>query len=360
MSRLLRLLVTGIVTSLALVSITLPARAAADPEAATSAAAWIASQADTISDVGGAADALFALAAAQDDSTTGVAGQLLAQVTSGGAAYVADSPEGAAKLTILAAAYGENPRSFIPDTDLVAMVTAGIADDGSFGAYPGPFATGLAAVALNRAGETIPENLLRHLATYTDGGGGYSFEAGGAADADSTGMALLALIAAGDTEAAAKAQAWAAANQNTEGSWDGYNPVNSTAILGSALQSATSDQPKAVEYLVSQQQESGSFLQDDAANLMATTQAVLLLGGVSYLEVSWQLSEPTSTPPVPTTTEASPAPTAPDDPASDFPVLPTVATLVALLSIVAFMGWHRRREVPGSTPDSTPTEQSRQ
>ena len=309
MSRLLKLLVTGLVMMLTLTAtIAVPALATTDPTRA--AANWIAGQSASVEKPGEAADAALALAAAQDPAHQPQADALLAQIRAGGATVVAESPEAAAKFAIVAVAWGQDPRTLVPDVDLIATVRDGIADDGSFGAWPGPFASGLAAVALQRAGEPVPDALITHLLTYANADGGFGFGPGEASDADNTGMALLGLLTA-DTDvaraAADKAREWATTNQAADGSWAGYNAVNSTAVMGGALASGGQDQAGAIAFLTGAQADSGAFTSNGADDMLATTQATLLLAGVSYLDVTAAAAQATGSP----TASVVPATTAP-------------------------------------------------
>ena len=291
MSRLMKLLVTGLVTMLALATAALPAHASP----AGDAAGWIASRTAGVTTVGEAADAALALAAAKDPALQEQVDQLLALIARDGAGALDGSPEMAAKLAIVAVAFGKDPADLVPGQDLVSIVEGGIAADGSFGAWPGPFATGLAATALERTGRPVPEALITQLLTLVNDDGGFGFGAGEPSDADSTGMALLALLAADSPEAAAaaeKATTWAQENQAEDGSWAGFNPVNSTAIMGGALLAAGVDQTKATAWLEGQQAASGAFTNNGADDFLATTQAALLLGSASYLDVTAVTASP--------------------------------------------------------------------
>lgn len=311
MSRTLKLLVTGLVTLLALTTAALPAHATTD--AARSGARWVAAQTPADAKAGGAADALIALAAGQDPTTAEEAPRLLEIVRTQGASYVADGAEGAAKLVIALDAVGEDPRTFLPDLDLVAEVKAGVQADGSFGAWPGPFASGLGATALARVGEPVPAELITNLTTYRNGDGGFGFAPGGPSDADSTALAILALLAANETDQLAEAIDWAGSTQSGDGSWAGYSPVNSTAILGASLATAGEPVDKALSYLSTQQQASGDFLTSEGkSDPLATTQAVLLLAGVSYLDVTWDVAGSSSAAPVATTPGGALQQTGPD------------------------------------------------
>lgn len=192
-------------------------------------------------ELGSAADSLLALVATDDSKyatdITGIVGFLKA----GAADYVkadASGDSGAAKLALVAAATGESATDF-GGVDLLAQVNGGIGADRAFGAWPGPFASGVAMVALARNGQPVPESMVSYLLTYQqprsgDEGGGfgcstYPFAKDGdcpAADPDSTAMAVLGLQVAGTEQAidaATDALAWLAATQQEDGSWQNYS-----------------------------------------------------------------------------------------------------------------------------------------
>ena len=219
---------------------------------------------------------------------------MLGYLKTNAASYAADGPEAAAKLAIVAAATGSDATAF-GGVDLIAKVNAGIAPDGAFGSWVGPFAQGLGMVALARNGEPIPASMVTWLtdSLYRNSDGGYGFSTGADSDGDSTGMALLALLAVPSptcevSTAIVAAEAWSASNQASAGYWAGYSPVNTTGILGSALQAAGLDQPEAVTWLAGQQVSDGGLpaeLNGTTSDLMATVQGIFLLAGTSYLDV---------------------------------------------------------------------------
>ena len=333
MSRLYRLLVTGLVAALALVPTAIPAHAA-DTAAAQRAAAWLTqdAQMETALEYGStAADFLLSFAAAQDPSTTDEVAELLEALLTTGPDYVAGAPDAAAKLAVALDAVGEDPRTFLPGIDLVQMVEDGIQADGSFGSWPGPFASGFAMVALARAGVDVPASMVAYLLQYQHADGGFAATLDEedwlgqpvVPDADSTGMALMALLETSvDDAALAAALDWAADNQAADGSWAGFNPVNSTAILGAALATFGENTDDAVTFLVSQQQASGAFLNIDynsgdfVEDILATTQAILLLGGVSYLDVAWDIPAATPSPSAPASPSAPVSPSVPVSPSA--------------------------------------------
>lgn len=318
MSRLMKLLVTGLVTLLALATAALPAHAT-DTDASRSAARWIVAnlEANEVLDYApSSADVLFALAAAQDPTTAEAVPALLEAIRVHGAEYIQGMPEGAAKLALALQAVGEDPRTFIDGVDLIAEVEAGIKDDGSFGSYPSVFAAGLGSAALARAGEPVPAELTAFALSFQEDDGGFGWGFPDSADADATSLGIIALLAAEETDGLAEAIAWAKANQNEDGSFNSWNLVNATAILGASLTTAGEDTTAETTWLVGQQQVSGAFLNGAKEDMMATVQAALFLGGVSYLDVAWDLAattptpEPTATPEPTTTPEPTPEPTA--------------------------------------------------
>ena len=320
MSRLLKLLMTGLVMMLMLATAAAPAHATTD--AAQSAARWIAANLvaeETLDYAPSSADALLALAAAQDPTTTDEVEQLLDALRTYGAEYAQEGAEKAAKVALALSAVGEDPRTFLDGVDLIELVKAGIAEDGTFGSYASVFAAGLGASALKRAGEPVPAKLIDFALSFQEADGGFGWGPGVPADADATSMGILAALAGDRQDALDKAFAWAEANQNADGSFQSWNLVNATAIMGASLTSAGQDTSKATAWLASQQQDSGAFLDGTRPNMMATAQAALLLGGVSYIDAFWDFDatpEPTPTPtptvePTPTPTpEPTTAPTA--------------------------------------------------
>ena len=313
MRRMTHLTAVVLAVLVALVSWAPAAYAVGNAEAVKKAATFVAGQVSAATDAGIAADSLIALAASGDASFTPQASQLIGVMRSGAAAYVAKGPEAAAKLVIAASAVGLDPRNF-NGINLVDAVKAGIKPDGSFGATPGPYASGLGMVALARAGENVPPAMLAYLVKLANTDGGFGYAAGQPSDADNTGSALLGLATQTDSisarDASTRAVAWATAQQQADGSWRGYNPVNSTAVLGSALQTVGQAQPRAVQFLVAQQLSDGSLPDQGKPNLLATQQAALLLGDTSYLKVSAPALGGGGTPTTSPTGTVTPTPTA--------------------------------------------------
>ncbi|MEA4943272.1 MAG: prenyltransferase/squalene oxidase repeat-containing protein [Propionicimonas sp.] len=294
------LLATTAATATLLISAPL-AVAAPDTTGAQAAAGYLTSQlvdgshlTSEFGDQSITADAVLALVAAGRAEDKPAIEAMTGYLEQTAATYTATGPEAAAKLTLVTLATGADPAAF-GGQDLPAQIKDGVAADGSFGAFPGPYASGLAMVALTRAGQEIPQPMVDWLLSGAAEGGGWGYDPSQPADADSTGMALLGLAAVpspGDQVTAAidAGTAWAVANRSADGSWPGFAPVNSTATLGSALVALGTDQPESVAYLLSQQQPDGGLATgaDGAtgADLLATAQGTLLLAGASYLDLA--------------------------------------------------------------------------
>ena len=271
------------------------AQAAPASEALTKAATYLTTtigSADHLtSDFGNesiTADAVLGLAAAHDPANDAVVKRLLDYLETQAKAYTAKSPEGAAKLALVALATGGDATSF-GGVDLLSKVTGGIGKDGAFGAFPGAFAQSLGIIALSRAGQQVPEAMITWLLAQQGKDGGFGYAKGKPSDADNTGMAAIALAALpGDAATAAlqKAVAWATKNQAADGSWAGYVPVNSTAVMGMGLIAAKSDPTKALDWLAGQQLADGALPNAGKPDVLATAQGMLLLAGQTYLSVS--------------------------------------------------------------------------
>ena len=305
-----------------------PARAD-DPKAATAAVTWLAEPAQMTAATeyaSSSADALIAFAAVKDPATADEVAALVESLRASGAEYAGGDVAAAAKLAVALESVGEDPRTFLPGMDLIAAVRDGVQANGAVGAFPGPFSSGMAAVALARADEPVPAPVMTYLLQHQREDGGFvstldELDFTGnppVPDADNTSMGLLALLAdkTASSDAKASAIAWAAQNQAADGAWEGWNRANSTAVMGAALATAGENVDKAVAFLVTEQQPSGAFLStnpttgDKFEDALTTTQAVLLLAGVSYLDVAWekpgQTAAPSASPSA--TTAPTPAP----------------------------------------------------
>jgi hypothetical protein len=271
-----------------------PARA--DSTEATRAADWIVANApqatwDTETEgPGSVVNQVLALAstgdlAYKDEIATRV--QFLKDKAS---AYSAD-PVGAAKLGLVAASVAENPRDF-GGVDLIATTLDGVKADGSIGEYPGPFASGIAILAISRAGADVPSTMADYLLTYQLPDGGFYGWAPAegeepAFDPDSTALAAMALDAVGKDSS--KAVAAMEAAQQPDGSFVAFAPVNTAGMVGPLLSDQAKDKARA--YVVSQQLADGGLPTGAAdapdANLLATAQGIFALTGQTYATITY-------------------------------------------------------------------------
>ena len=313
-------------------------------------------------DVGSAADSMLALLSTADDRYDDEVAGALAYLQKNAKAYVgakSAGTSGAAKLALAAAAAHVDARSF-GGVDLIAEITGGIGTDGAFGAYPGPFSSGVAMVALARNGVEVPGTMVDYLLTYqeprsgTDGGGfaciTYPFDPSGDcphADPDSTAIAVLGLQAAGSSQAETAASAaldWLKGMQMVDGSWRNFAPVNSTGVVG-PLFPADSDQAiRAKAYVASKQLASGALTTGTTtkADLLATQQGIFALTGVTYASVGGTGGSSASPTPSATPTATTPSPQAspstPPAPAPEPNNLPVVLGVGAVVLLAAAGG----------------------
>ncbi len=312
-------------------------------------------------DVGSAADSVLALAATGDAKYADDIAAITTFLQSSAPAYVkpdSAGASGAAKLAIVAAAVKAEPTSF-GGVDLLATVTDGVGADGAFGAFPGPFSSGLAMVALARNGRAVPDSMVDYLLRYAEprsgsAGGGfgcatYPFKADGdcpAADPDSTAMAVLGLRASGSakaTQAVTDALAWLQGTQQADGSWQNYSPVNSTGLVGPLFPAGSEQATKATAYVVSQQLASGALTTgtDTKADLIATQQGIFALTGTTYATSGGAQPSASATPSAVASTSPTAAPV-PATPSAPNPVIGwTTAGLLVLM--LAFFVLARRR-----------------
>lgn len=349
--RVLVLLMASLLSCFAVAS---PARASGTE--ATKAADFIVSTFKSTGDtrfgeVGSAADSLLALASTGDARYDAQIADILAVLQGEAAAFVkpdASGVSGAAKLALAAVAAHADPRSF-GGVDLVTIIEGGIGADGSFGAFPGPFSSGLAMVALSRSGASVPDSMVDYLLTYaeprtgTTGGGfgcaTYPFKKGSAcsaADPDSTAMAVLGLQASGSTKAKAAATdalAWLASTQQADGSWLNFSPVNSTGVVGPLFAAGSEQATRATAYVISKQLASGALSTglDNKANLLATQQGIFALTGQTYATIGLSTATPTATAAPESSATAAPETSAPAAPATPSGTDPAVMWTVGAL-----------------------------
>jgi len=239
-------------------------------------------------------DAIYAIRAAGLDPNTFVkSGKTPADFLKANAA-AATKPASAAKFALAARALGLEPRN-VAGTDFVAGVMAGFAP--STGRFADDdFSQSIAMLGLACVGTPPPTTAILALrqAQLADGGWGF----GGFSDADTTAIAIQALVASGVPASAglvAKAVAYLRISQLADGGW-GFGAdsnVSSTAYAIQALLAAgepvespayTKGTATPVTFLLSQQDADGSFKGFDVA--FATNQAVPALAGRSFCETA--------------------------------------------------------------------------
>ena len=280
----------------------------------TAAVNWVASQVQAdggfsngftqSSDVSTTADAVFALAAANKpiSSVRSRSGRtpldyLAAQV----AGRKPLSAGQYAKIALAVQAAGMNPTRF-GGRNLVELVLKGYNDQtGVIG--DNVYSHSLAMLALAKAGASIPAKAVTTLESLQAAGGGWAFMGSGDSDADTTALAVQALIAAGRpaaTGAAGRGLGYLRTIQNADGGFPYQVPspygtdtnANSTALAAQAV-IASGDQPESwaaakgnpLSALITLQNPSGS-LSDQAVfpgdNILATLGAIPALYRVSY------------------------------------------------------------------------------
>lgn len=263
---------------------------------AASAGAFINGHLPTADDGAAAViNAILGLSAADACTYAPTIRSLIANLKAQAVDYVGTNPGRAAKLAILASAIGEDPTSFA-GLDLLAIVAAGTLPSGQVGTYASSFVQSYAVIAYVRAGQPVPPAVLSNLVASQDASGAFGYDFGGFnADYDTTGLAIQALHAAGgNAPAIAAAVAWALSQQNAQGYWPNpYSPVDSTGLLGSALELVGTSSGGATAWLESQQLADGGFpaaIGSTTSDLMATSDALWLLARTSLVSVTFTTS----------------------------------------------------------------------
>ncbi len=306
-------------------AVSLPlAASAAEPAAAAKAATWLAgdlSGAGTVvgsypgddgqdvvfTDYGRSLDATIALltAGGHDD----VAGRTLTTLTTPGsvAAYTQGAPfdkagsayAGAtAKLAYVVKASGGDPTA-VGGTDLLVQLQSLVGSDGrlkdrsDFGDYANAFGQSFAVLALQLNGRSTGP-VVQGLLGVQCGDGSFpeafvpktGQTCKGSVDA--TGLALQALAAVGQTNAAAtqSAKSWLLGQQKADGSFPGEAPVNSTGYAASGLAAVGASTDSAAAYLATQQNADGGLRRGagtvSASDAFATAQALPALLGRAF------------------------------------------------------------------------------
>lgn len=235
---------------------------------------------------GATSDAVLAFAAGRVDPSTVMkaASSPLDYLASQASAFASVGPDAVGKLIVAVAASGRDPRAF-GGISLVQSLNgryhpahAGYGDAGN------TWHQSFALLGLAAAGEPIPAAAITNLLSLqqSDGGWKYDLSAGefNTTGVDNTGLALMALNAAGNSSGNARAVAFLRSQQDATGGWGN---ANSTAL---ALQGLTAAGiVSTTEALQRYQKRDGSFYYDPtfkADNALATTQAVPALLGVVF------------------------------------------------------------------------------
>jgi hypothetical protein len=311
---------------------------AATKTAVADAAKYLANNLPTEDDGASAINqTILGLSAAGDCSYASTIRSQLATLKQLAPDYIANNPGRAAILAIVAKTVGEDPTDFA-GFDLIQQIANGTdTSTGQVGSTASSFTQSLAIIAYVRAGRTVPSAMLTNLTSAQDSSGAFGYSYGGTfySDYDTTGLAIQALYAAGGQDSAvAKAVAWAVSEQNSSGYWPNpYSPVNSTGLLGSALELVGTDTGSATSWMISQQLSDGGLpnvLDGTDSDRWATQEGLYLLTSTTLVTVSLPLStcaaSSTATPTATTTSTASASAT-------------TSATTTAALATTGTAAW---------------------
>ena len=301
-----RLLAVGTATAVALVSFgpAPSAQASVSSRAVTRAASWLVANPATVDDgISGEIAAATALAVARKNAPA--LRSRVAALQTKAATAVDGKPGAAASLTILVKAMHLNPRSF-GGANLVEKLLAGIdPTTGQVGAFGSAYGQALAIIALTRANQPVPAAVVTKLLSFQDATGAFGYEFNGFnPDPDSTALSIQALhlLRRHGTEVG-KAIAWAKRTQTRQGYWTVPfgSPVDSTALMASALKLVHRSSGRAASWLRTQQLRDGGFAAElkttaSTSNLLATSTATYLLAGKSMATFTYPLKGYTKSP----------------------------------------------------------------
>lgn len=299
-----RLLAVGTAAAVASIGlVAAPPAVAKAPSPTTRASSWLASHQPTEDDgYAGRITSAMGLAVANTNATASTLRDRVTALRDDAAAH-ATTVGVALKLAILVEVMRLNPRDF-GGVNLVQTIRAGIQANGQVGDFASAYSQALAIIALKRAKEPVPSTVVTTLLSFQDpasGAFGYEWPAGTFnADPDSTALAIQALDLIGRHRSAVnKAVSWAKKNQTKAGYWEAYSPVDSTALMATALKQADRGYGKARTWLLSQQLSDGGFPAErdgSSSDLLATADATYLLVGKSMAKVSYTLRGYTKSP----------------------------------------------------------------
>lgn len=268
-----------------------------DTTTAQKAAAWLATTVpDALTAAGSATDVGLSLATQKCSYATDLK-KINTYLADQANDYSQSSAYAAGKLAVFADAVGEDPLNF-GGVDLKERILAGAGSNGRLGsASDFSFGQALAMIGLKRAGTTPSDAMVDYLVGKQLASGAWGF--GTTADPDTTALALVALSddvitpTAATKAAVTKALAWAASNKKSDGYWTNYSPVDSTALLASALQAHGVTVTDSLTSLRGQQVKDGGFpnqLNGTTSNQMSTANALFALTSTTYATVSAPLA----------------------------------------------------------------------
>lgn len=252
------------------------------------------------SSVPGTLDALLALAAVEGQEAAIAPAAYLQSQPDDVADFVSQGGGNAGKVLVALTAVGDSPREF-GGYNLVISSTQQLSPTGQLNATTA-YNQAWAIVGLHAAGEPIPPTAVAWLTDQQTAAGSWSDGFGTDDNPDATGMAMMALVAAGgEAEALDTAVGFLRAAQNEDGGW-GYtsgspsNP-NSSALaiqaliaLGEDVSSSESTWAKAgvapLDVLLSFQSDNGAFQADFGDgpfdDFYATVQALPAVAGQAF------------------------------------------------------------------------------
>jgi hypothetical protein len=260
---------------------------------------------------GSTVDAVLAMLAAQQDPSSFVnGGKTAIDYLQSKAADLAKTPGGAGKLLLTVAALGQDGKSF-GGVNLVDAINASL-DPATMHYGKDAIGHAFAMLGLKVAGEVVPPKAADYLKSLQAADGGWAFSGdtkAGAADTNTTAVAVQTLAAVGEpatSPAMQKAAAYLLSQQGTDGGFPyqkagqfgGESDVNSTAYVVQALYYLNGNVDKAVSFILSMQKPDGAFQwkpseKDDNAG--ATYQAVPPILGVTLVDPTSATRQRTNT-----------------------------------------------------------------
>ncbi|CAN5455934.1 MAG: hypothetical protein ACR2JP_11100 [Acidimicrobiia bacterium] len=211
------------------------------------------------------------------------------------------APAGAVGKVVLAIeARGENPATYIPERDVEAELRGMLGDDGRFA--DDVYNQSLAILGLAATDDGVPDGAGDWLASKQCDTGDFTFAGdcpaeAGSEDPDTTAVALQALLATGETEAAVAATAWLLMLQAEDGSISSFGTANanSTAAVAQALRAAgeADAADRAAAFVATLQIDAPGEAEggirfsaaDSVPNGYATIQGMLAFGAPAYDEI---------------------------------------------------------------------------